>query len=310
MRNQISKTLVDFADKDDKLILLAGDIGFRIFDDFIKKFPDRFINCGIAEQNMISVSAGLASEGMKPVIYTIIPFLIMRAYEQIRVDIGINNQSVIMIGVGGGLAYDKLGSTHHSYEDIALMRCIPKMNIYSPFSPINASDCFEKAWSKLNDPVPSPSYIRLCKGGEPNISGVKELKPNIYVSGNLNKSKCIISTGAISSLVINQLEKSKTFESISLIIISEISTQTILNLKELLDNSKIKKILVVEEHFESGGLYEAMAGVLIRFKDQLEIQNLCIDKKYIFEIYDREILLENNGIDLSYISDWIEENGQ
>ena len=76
MRNRIAQKLVEFAQKDDKLILLAGDIGFRIFDEFIEKFPDRFINCGIAEQNMISVSAGLASEGMKPVVYTIIPFLI------------------------------------------------------------------------------------------------------------------------------------------------------------------------------------------------------------------------------------------
>ena len=111
---------------------MSGDIGFRIFDDFIDLFPNRFINCGIAEQNMISVAAGLSSEGKIPIVYTIIPFLLMRAYEQIRVDVGINNQNVILVGVGGGLAYDKLGSTHHACEDLALARTIPNLNTYFP----------------------------------------------------------------------------------------------------------------------------------------------------------------------------------
>ena len=137
MRNAFASELVKLADKDSNIILLAGDIGFRIFDEYIDKFPDRFINCGIAEQNMISVAAGLSSEGKIPVVYTIIPFLIMRAYEQIRVDIGINQQNVILVGVGGGLAYDKLGSTHHACEDIALARTIPNLNVCLPYDPLN-----------------------------------------------------------------------------------------------------------------------------------------------------------------------------
>tara|TARA_Y100000589_G_C27158291_1_gene631716 strand:+ start:362 stop:1291 length:930 start_codon:yes stop_codon:yes gene_type:complete len=308
MRNRIAQKLVEFAQKDEKLILLAGDIGFRIFDEFIDKFPERFINCGIAEQNMISVSAGLASEGMKPVVYTIIPFLIMRAFEQIRVDIGINNQPVILIGVGGGLAYDKLGSTHHAYEDIALMRCIPNMNIFSPFSPSNAGDCFTKAWEKLIGNNSSPSYIRLCKGGEPNIPMAKEIRPNIFSTRNLNSSKCIVSTGAIASIIDTYINRKKVSKLIDHIIISEISIETILELNKILIESSIKKVLIIEEHFESGGLFEFIAGIFVKTKSKIELENLCLDKKYIFEIFDREILLENNGINFTFLDKWIKEN--
>ena len=160
MRNAFAEELEEIADKDERIILLAGDIGFRIFDKFIEKFPNRFLNCGIAEQNMISVAAGIASEGKIPVVYTIIPFLIMRAYEQIRVDLGINSQNVILVGVGGGLAYDKLGSTHHACEDIALMRTIPNLEVFTPYDPENVKDCLTQAYNTSIIDLKS-SYIRL-----------------------------------------------------------------------------------------------------------------------------------------------------
>ena len=168
MRNAFAQELVNLADKDERIILLAGDIGFRIFDEFLEKFPNRFINCGIAEQNMISVAAGMASEGKVPFVYTIIPFLVMRAYEQIRVDLGINNQNVTLVGVGGGLAYDKLGSTHHACEDIALMRTIPNLDVYTPYDPNNVKNCLIQAYNSSIIEGKS-SYIRLSKGGENNL---------------------------------------------------------------------------------------------------------------------------------------------
>ena len=178
MRNAFAEELEKIADKDDRIILLAGDIGFRIFDKFIEKFPNKFLNCGIAEQNMISVAAGLASEGKIPVVYTIIPFLIMRAYEQIRVDLGINSQNVILVGVGGGLAYDKLGSTHHACEDIALMRTIPNLEVFTPYDPENVKDCLIQAYNtSINDH--KSSYIRLSKGGEKVLKKTRKLNKNL-----------------------------------------------------------------------------------------------------------------------------------
>ena len=98
---------------------------------------------------MISVAAGMASEGSKAFVYTITPFLVMRAFEQIRVDIGINNQPCVLVGVGGGLAYDKLGPTHHAYEDLALMQSIPQMNIFVPFDPVSTIQCLEQLMKRL-----------------------------------------------------------------------------------------------------------------------------------------------------------------
>ncbi len=307
MRNSIAKKLVKLAKHDEKLILLAGDIGFRIFDEFIKNFPNRFYNCGIAEQNMISVAAGLASEGLKPVVYTIIPFLIMRAYEQIRVDVGINNQSLILIGVGGGLAYDKLGSTHHSYEDIALMRCIPNMNIYSPISPLNADYCLEKSFQRLSANSKGPSYIRLCKGGEPEINNLNEISSNIFITKKITSSKTIISTGAISATIENYLSINKKEFIVNHIMISEISNNLLEQLFLILKQNSIQDILLIEEHFEAGGLFEALSSIFIKNKFFINIRNMCLEKRYIFDIFDRENLLEKNGLSHLKIDSWLNE---
>ena len=120
MRNAFVNQLETFVAKDERVILLVGDIGFGVFENFQKKFPNKFINMGIAEQNMISVASGLAKEGFRPVVYTIIPFLTMRGFEQIRVDLCMHDRNVLLVGVGGGFSYDILGPTHHALEDMQL----------------------------------------------------------------------------------------------------------------------------------------------------------------------------------------------
>ena len=113
MRNKFAKDLVKLAMRNKKIVLLSGDIGNKLFDDFKKKFPDRFYNCGVAENNMVGVAAGLAVTGFIPFIYTITPFLISRSFEQIRLDICYPNLNVFIVGVGGGLSYSRLGPTQH-----------------------------------------------------------------------------------------------------------------------------------------------------------------------------------------------------
>ena len=201
MRNAFSEELIELTKKDDDIILLAGDIGFRIFDKFIKLFPKKFINCGIAEQNMISVAAGLASEGKLPIVYTIVPFLIMRGYEQIRVDIGINSQKVILVGVGGGLAYDKLGSTHHSCEDVALMRTIPNLDVYTPFDPNNVRNCLKESYYFAKNEERA-SYIRLSKGKEKNLNNAKKISDNIHIiSSTISTQNFLITHGNLISKI-------------------------------------------------------------------------------------------------------------
>ena len=301
MRNAFSEELIELTKKDDDIILLAGDIGFRIFDKFIKLFPKKFINCGIAEQNMISVAAGLASEGKLPIVYTIVPFLIMRGYEQIRVDIGINSQKVILVGVGGGLAYDKLGSTHHSCEDLALMRTIHNLDVYTPFDPNNVRHCLKESYYFAKNEERA-SYIRLSKGGEKNLNNAKKISDNIHIiSSTISKQNFLITHGNLISKFLEY--SSNDLKNVSIILISKIDKITIEKLSELISNFKDKaNIFFLEEHFQIGGLFEAMSPNLIKQSNKnFRIDSMSIKHEYTFEILTHDELLKNCGIDFEKI---------
>ncbi|PCI31321.1 MAG: transketolase, partial [Elusimicrobia bacterium] len=125
MRNAFATAITELGDEYPELVMLAGDIGNRLFDRFKEKYPERFYNCGVAEANMTGVAAGLAASGLKPITYTITPFNTTRCFEQIRVDVCYPDLPVIVVGTGAGLSYASLGATHHSMEDIAILRTLP-----------------------------------------------------------------------------------------------------------------------------------------------------------------------------------------
>ena len=158
MRNAFADEMTHIAKSDSSVVLLSGDIGNRLFDKYKENNPDRFVNCGVAEANMIAMGSGLAMSGMKPVAYTIASFLIYRAFEQIRVDLSYHDAAVLLVGVGGGLSYASNGSTHHTLEDIALMRSLPNMQV------ICAGDPHEvRAATKAFFKNPKPTYLRIGK---------------------------------------------------------------------------------------------------------------------------------------------------
>ena len=145
------------------MVLLAGDIGNKLFDSF-KKYPKRFHNCGVAEANMTGVASGLASTGLRPITYTITPFNTARCFEQIKLDICYPNLPVIIVGTGSGLSYASLGATHHSMEDISILRTLPNLQIVCPAD-------VKEVRASLIEALKSnkPTYIRLGKKGEPEI---------------------------------------------------------------------------------------------------------------------------------------------
>jgi transketolase len=164
MRNAFARELTRLAAEDERVVLLMGDIGNRLFDDFKSRFPERFFNCGVAEANMMSTAAGMALCGLRPVVYTIVPFVTTRCLEQIRVDVCYHHAPVVIVGVGGGLAYASLGATHHSCEDIALLRALPALKIVCPGDPVEVRLGLRGALAQ-DEPV----YLRLGKKGEPVV---------------------------------------------------------------------------------------------------------------------------------------------
>jgi transketolase len=162
MRDAFVKKLTEQAATDPDIMLLVGDLGFGVVADFGESYPRQFLNCGVAEQSMVGVAAGMASAGRRPFVYSIANFPTLRPLEQIRNDVCYHGLGVTIVSVGAGLAYGSLGYTHHAVEDISILRSLPGMRVYSP---ADALECRAAVDEILADP--SPAYLRLGKNKEP-----------------------------------------------------------------------------------------------------------------------------------------------
>jgi len=193
MRNAFATEMRALAAEDDRIVLLSGDIGNRLFNTYKESFPNRFLNCGVAEANMTSMAAGMAMCGLRPVTYTITPFNTTRCLEQIRVDLCYHNLPVVVVGVGAGLSYANLGATHHSCEDIAFLRSLPNMSVLCPGDAVEVKMCLRSAVRSSG-----PVYIRLGKKNEPVIH---EQEPDFEIGKGIilyeGSDVCLLSTGNI-----------------------------------------------------------------------------------------------------------------
>jgi len=170
VRTAFINELILQARKNPKVFLVVGDLGFSVIEPFAEEFPDRYLNAGVAEQNMTSVAAGLASEGFHVFTYSIANFPTLRCFEQIRNDICYHNLPVTVVAVGGGVAYGNLGYSHHAVQDIAALRTLPNMTVLSPADPGEAAGCLQLALQRGR-----PSYLRLGKAGEAKLHEPRDL---------------------------------------------------------------------------------------------------------------------------------------
>ena len=257
MRNAFSKTLTRLAKQNKNLILLTGDLGYTVFEDFIKTHPHRFINMGAAEANMMGVACGLSMQGFIPVVYSIATFATMRGFEQIRTDICVHNANVKIVGTGGGLSYGHAGSTHHALEDIAIMRCLPNMTIICPSDPVQAEMVTEQMIIHKG-----PVYLRLGKRGEPVIyKKTSKFKIGKGIVLRNGKKAAIIATG---NLVHNALLSSTKLEGYG-INLTVIDMPTVKPLDKKLVLQLVQRhefIFTLEEHSIIGGLGSAVAEVI------------------------------------------------
>jgi transketolase len=291
MRKAFIETLIELAEKDENIYLLTGDLGFSVFEPFSRRFPKRFINCGAAEQNMMGVAAGLALSGKKPYVYSIIPFVTMRCFEQIRNDVCYQNLDVKIVGVGSGLAYGSLGATHHAIEDIGILRTLPNMIILSPADPFETRELVLKSYQ-----IKSPTYLRLNKSGEKILYGLHQNieigKPSILREG---KDGLIIATGIMVSLCLEVIEELRkrgyNFKLISLHTLKPIEKEEIL--KEI---EGFQLIFTVEEHNIFGGLGSAIAEILAESNFRGRFERIGIPDKYCSEVGETDYLRQFLGL--------------
>ncbi len=300
MRNLFQKHITDLARIRNDIVLLSGDIGNKMFDNFKSVDPNRFINCGIAEASMMSIAGGLALSGLRPVVYTITPFVTARCFEQAKISVGYHDANVLIIGTGSGLSYSELGATHHSLDDISIMSSIPNMRVLAPCDPNELRIYIDEA---LN--IKGPTYIRIGKKGEPIItSEIKNIsigKSNLIKEG---KDYLILAIGPIINEALSAVEKfeSTNKKSVAIASMSSIKPLDFLFLREMIDR-KFKTWITLEEHGFNGGLGIRINNWLFRNDNLKKINtiNFNTPDEFIHKLGSQNFIRKELKIDGSYI---------
>ena len=298
MRNAFSKQITNIAKKNKRIFLISGDIGNNLFNDY-KTVSNNFLNCGVAEQSMISLSAGLAMTGYIPVVYTIAPFVTSRCYEQIKIDLCYQKLKVILVGTGSGYSYSHLGSTHHSLEDIAILRSLPNINILAPSDPNEVKEALNAA---IKNNI--STYIRIGKKGESNFEKFSKFEIGKARIINKGTNICIISTGVMIS------EGYKLFKKLKDININAelVNMHTIKPLDNKYLNKAIKKfdlIISLEEHSKIGGLGSAISEFFSTFKKTPKLKIIGTKDSFVDTVGSIDYLRKKNNMDSNSIYRYI-----
>lgn len=299
MRNSVINTISSNAEQNKNIFLITGDAGFGVLDYFRDKFPERFLNLGVAEQNMISFASGLSLSGYKVFVYNIIPFVLYRCYEQVRNDICYQRVPVTLIGIGSGVTYAPQGVTHYSVEDIAIARTLPNLTILSPSDPKEAVACAEYA---LTNQV--PTYIRIAKSGEPQIheNSITDITKPIIISKGSDIA--VLFHGSVSIEVTKAVHNIKSYPTvISLPMLQPLNFDY---LKANLEN--VHTIITVEEHFVNGGLGSIIEAWLIKENLNQKLIKLGIKNEFIHEIKDNQGMRCHYGICSDNIKKVVDES--
>lgn len=255
MRKEFAEAIINLSKTNDKIVFLTGDLGFMALEGVKEILGERFINAGVAEQNMVTMAAALAYEGFLPFVYSISPFITLRPYEQLRNDVCLHNLPVKVIANGGGYGYGIMGGTHHNIEDIGSMRILPNMKVFVPFTKADV----HTALKEMADDG-APNYLRLnLASTREDISDFSQWRKIKTADG---KAKAIlIGTGT----VVDNLFKlpAPLLDSLEIWLLSKFPAHDIPS--ELADNvSTIKNVITMEEHQGQCGLHETLASLLLK----------------------------------------------
>ncbi len=254
MRNHLIAEVERMAEVDPSIVVLTADLGYGVLGTFASKFPDRFFNVGISEQNMTSMATGLALEGYTVFTYSIGNFPVMRCLEQIRNNVCYHEANVKIVAVGGGFAYGPAGMTHHATEDIAIMRALPNMRV---FSPADASESVQVV--RAARAMAGPCYIRLARGGEPDIHpdliDVDIKKPFELRKGN---RVAVFATGPVLGEVLKAGDMLKK-QGMEIGVVDCVTLKPFDSLAFAAIAQRYETIVSVEEHNVVGGLGSILA---------------------------------------------------
>ena len=301
MRFVFVDEIIKFASKNKNSYLVTSDLGYRAFEKFAKKFPKRFLNVGVSENNMIGVAADKAITGKTIFVYSILPFVLFRSLEQIRNNILHNNLDIKIIGAGGGFSYNVQGISHNTSEDISIARSLPNLSVYNPGSRFEA-----KLVVNLMLKNKTPCFVRLGKAPDRDFYN-KDLicKNNEGLILTKGKELTIFSTGNILENVYESVIKlqSKGFKIklISLPILKPI------NEKFIQKNCTTSKIISIEENIESGGLGSILTNLFFKLKinKKIHFKSLSLEDKIHNKIGSQSYLRKINKLDKESITKFI-----
>ncbi len=302
MRTIFNKTLIEIAKKDPRIHMVLADIGYGEIEEFDETFPGRLYNVGVAEQNMTGVACGLAMEGNVAITYSIANFPTLRCLEQIRNDVCYHNQNVKIVIIGGGVSYGPLGISHHSTEDIAIMRALPNIVVMAP------CDCIEaEAATHAMIEHEGPVYYRCGYKNESDIhEGAIDFKIGKAITVKDGKDIAVMFTGPIGYDA-KQACKRLEAEGISVRLVSMHTIKPIDKEEILYCAKNIGKILTVEEHNMSGGLGSAVAEVLADEGAVCEFKRMALNDVYVSKVGSQEWLRTQYGLGEEDIYNTIKE---
>ena len=293
MRDAFAREMSSLAAQRTDVTLLSGDIGNRMFDRYKEVAPERFFNCGIAEANMMSLAAGMALSGLRPVIYTITPFTTTRCLEQIRVGVAYHQAPVVIVGTGSGLSYAELGPTHHSLEDMAILRTLPGINVLAP---ADSTELVAQLREALDSP--HPTYMRIGKKGEPPLHAEKALlgigKAHLLRDGT---NLLLVGVGPILGEALQAAEDLAPAG----ISVAVASLGSVKPLDELFLASMAERFphwLSLEEHGITGGLGSALLEWLAdRGRPAIRLRRLGVPDAFLHELGNQAYARSQLGLD-------------
>ncbi len=305
MRNQFAKSVFELSKKDERIHVVVADISpAGKMQDFQKKFPERFVNVGVAEQSMIGMAAGLAMNKKKVFAYTISTFSLYRPFEMIRVDLCYQNLPVCVVGMGAGTIYANLGATHLTQEDISIARSIPNLNVVSPSDPYELDQAVKYFCKKSKNPM----YLRIGKTGEKNY---KFPETEIWKFGKFRRIKkggdiCFLTYGPIIKIVIDIALKLKKEDKHSEIY----SCHTLkpfdsTRLRKIF--KKFKNICIIEDHSIIGGLSSIVKQEAFESNYSGKIHSYSLRDSFLHSYSNQNDLLKKHGIDGDKITNKIKK---